>query len=120
VARIEGGTTFDRNAPSFERFGLGGPLRLGTLRPDERLGSNFEYAAVGWQHRLDDPFGPNRFHLLVLFETGAVHAHDDDPVFDEAGSVNLLVDTPLGNLTAGAAAGGDDVRGYLLFGVTPW
>ncbi len=120
VARTAGGTTFDRDAPLFERFALGGPLRLGTLRPDERLGSNFEYAAVGWQHRLDDPFGPNRFHLLVLFETGAVHARDDEPVFDEAGSVNLLVDTPLGNLTAGVAAGGDDARGYLLFGVIPW
>ena len=120
VARAAAGTTFERDAPLFERFGLGGPLRLGTLRPDERLGSEFEYAALGWQHRLDDPFGPNRFHLLLLLETGAVHARDDEPVFDEAGSLNLLVDTPLGNLTTGIAAGRDDVRGYLLFGVTPW
>lgn len=120
VARVEGGVTLDRDAPDREVFALGGPLRLGGLRYEELRGSNYEFAALGWQQRLgtDNPYASLR--LLLMVETGAVHADGVDPQLTTNASVNLLTETPIGNLVAGVAGNDAALRAYVTFGIVPF
>jgi NTE family protein len=47
-----GGTTFSRDAGTFQVFSLGGPFRLGAYGRDEFLGNHYAYASLGYRREL--------------------------------------------------------------------
>lgn len=49
---ISGGSSFQGSAGPFQVFSLGGPFRLGAYLPDEFLGNNYAYAALGFRREL--------------------------------------------------------------------
>jgi hypothetical protein len=96
---------------------LGGPLRLGALRVDERRGSNFYLGRAGVLWGLADEGSLSfigKFYLAAFYEVGDSFERSSEP-FQNV-TFGLAGDTPLGAVFLGGAIG-QDKRGGFFFAV---
>ena len=92
-----GGSSFGED-PGFNRFRLGGPLRLGAFNNDEISGDNYVLGTVGLLHewfRLPDVLGGNAY-LGGWVEQGSAFDSWDDAEYKAAASVGVVLETIIG------------------------
>jgi NTE family protein len=104
-----GGTTFRGNAGPFQVFVLGGQFRLGAYLPQEFMGNQYAYSALGFRreiYRLPQ-FVRGRIYVAGWYEAGsAFGSAADNPgpvVVRGTANLGLIADTFLGPITLSAA-----------------
>jgi NTE family protein len=118
-ARMAGGSSFGE-LPLFNRFTLGGPLRMSAFNNDELRGANYLFAAGGYLYRagrLPDVMGGNIF-LGSWLEGGSAFDKWNDAKWRGDAGFGLIMETLIGPVFAGGSIGFDG-HGRFYVGVGP-
>jgi NTE family protein len=119
LVHAAGGASFGSTV-TVNAFSLGGPFSLTALNPDEWRGSNMVLASGGYFHQLYR-FAQGAGGALWAggwLETGAAFERFDKTALKTNASVGLVVDTPLGPISASASVGFDG-RYHFYAGLGP-
>lgn len=114
------GTTFNRAAPPFQQFLLGGPFRLGAYERDELRVNHFFLGTAGYLHKLTQLptlVGGNVYAGGWLDQTGSsggLTALFDRQSLRAALSLGLVMDTKLGPFSI-VGSYGEGGRGKVYF-----
>lgn len=117
--RFGAGSSFGEQ-PLFNRFSLGGPLRMSAFNHDELRGANYLFAAGGylWRTgRLPDVIGGN-IYLGGWLEAGSAFDRWDAAVWHGDAAVGLILETLIGPVFAGGSVGFDG-GGRFYVGIGP-
>ncbi len=117
--RFGAGTSFGAT-PLFNRFSLGGPLRMTAFNNDELRGSNYLFAAGGYLKqvgRLPDVIGGNVF-VGGWLEAGSAFQQWDTAKWRSDVGAGLILETLLGPVFAGGGIGFDG-SGRFYIGIGP-
>ena len=116
-----GGTSFGRD-PGFDRFSLGGPLRLGSFNNDEIRGSNYLLGVTGvlreW-FRLPDVLGNNAYYG-GWFEQGSAFDEWSDASYKTSLSAGIVLETLLGPVFVGYSHSVTDGGGRFYLALGPF
>jgi NTE family protein len=116
-----GGTSFGRD-PGFDRFSLGGPLRLGSLNNNEISGSNYLLGVTGvlreW-FRLPDVLGNNAYYG-GWFEQGSAFDDWSDASYKTSLSAGIVLETLLGPAFIGYSHSLNDGSGRFYLALGPF
>lgn len=115
---VRGGTTFEKIAPAPQKFTLGGPLKLGSLSPEEVWGSRYVYTRLGLMRQILDSssFLGGRTVIAVFYEGGAAWEPTHSIDYYHAGSGGLLLDSLIGPIFVGGSLG-EGGKGKFYFSV---
>jgi NTE family protein len=114
------GTTFNRNAPPFQQFLLGGPFRLGAYERDELRVNHYFLGTAGYLHKLTQLptiVGGNVYAAGWLDQTGSsggLTALFDRQSLRAALSLGVVLDTKLGPFSI-VGSYGEGGRGKVYF-----
>jgi NTE family protein len=117
--RFGAGSSFGER-PLFNRFSLGGPLRMTAFNNDELRGANYLFAAGGYLRRtgrLPDVIGGN-VYLGGWLEAGSASDEWDTAKWHGDAAVGLILETILGPVFAGGGIGFDG-SGRFYVGIGP-
>lgn len=115
-----GGTTFNRTAPPFQQFLLGGPFRLGVYERDELRVNHYFLGTAGYLHKLTQLptlVGGNVYAAGWLDQTGSsggLTAIFDRQSLRAALSLGVMLDTKLGPFSV-VGSYGEGGRGKVYF-----
>jgi NTE family protein len=105
LVSIQGGTSFEKNAPFTQKFILGGPLQLGALGFQELRGNHYFYGSAGLLRTLSEKpatvFG--KISAIAYYEVG--DAFDSKANAFNDVSAGILSGTKLGVLFFGGSVG---------------
>jgi NTE family protein len=107
-ARLGAGTSFG-DIPLFNRFSLGGPLRMSAFHNDELRGANYAFACGGYLlgiSRLPDVIGGN-VYVGSWLEAGSAFDRRDAADWRGDAAVAVIMETLVGPVFAGASVGFD-------------
>jgi NTE family protein len=117
--RMGAGSSFG-DTPLFNRFSLGGPLRMSAFNNDELRGANYLFAAGGYlvrTGRLPDILGGN-IYLGGWLEGGSAFDEWDAATWHGDAAVGLIMETLIGPVFAGGGVGFDG-HGRFYVGIGP-
>ncbi len=117
LATASGGTSFEASATWLQQFELGGPMKLGALRPAELRGSHFYLGQAGvlWAlAELENTSLLGKFYLTAMYEIGDAFESKSDPFQDV--TFGIAGETLFGGVFVGGAVG-EDGRGGFFFAV---
>ena len=102
-----GGTTFSKSASPLEQFTLGGPFRLGAFGPQEFRGDHYFLLSGGYLRRVGElpEFLGRKIYGAGWYEVGSAFFDSSSVDYRSSVSGALIMETRLGSLTIGGAAG---------------
>ena len=112
LAKVEGGTMFNRDVAQPFRYTLGGPLRLSASTIDQYRGTDYWLIEPGILRRiaqLPQPLGQS-IYLGLGLEAGQMRAPDGPTITREDGYFGIVAETPLGVITLAPAIGSNGER----------
>ena len=100
-------TYFRKDVADPLRFTLGGPMRLYASSVDEYRGTDTAYTRVAYLRRIATlPTGAGQgVYLAGGYEAGSIWSPEERSILREDGFAGVLVSTPFGAATLGAAVG---------------
>ncbi|MCC7494058.1 MAG: patatin-like phospholipase family protein [Fimbriimonadaceae bacterium] len=113
------GSSFDKTAPTYATYTLGGPLRLSAYDQDVFRGSHYVYGALGYLHPLGSlpPLLGGRYYLGSWYELGSACERLGEATFRHSLSAGLVGETILGPAAIAASLGeGGNRQVYFAIG----